>query len=237
MSYKYLKILYSVVSNLLSNLNKDGFLSAREKDYNIKRFNKLNEIQLNPNSKLTRKQKRKIYQLCNTLTSYAAHDFQYAETAPEISRATVLINSAVTLQLFPKVHELLEFDTIKEQPIDIYREEPKDDFNFGFCNLFEPEKCEKSCHRDAICTRKGEDYVCQCKVGYVGNGFKCKYECLVGEATCGKNTECGPRCFCLPGFGQNIEPAKYGGCYDIDECATGKHQCQLGCPCRNFLLS
>ena len=136
------------------------------------------------------------------------------------------------MKLLPKIYELLEFGKIREELVDIYRKEPKDDFIYGFCNLFEPEKCAKSCHRDAICVQKGGDYVCECQEGFTGNGFKCKPSsdpCLNGKAKCGKNTDCkvtkrdGHKCTCLPGYKGWPDDI---GCYDLDECVTGTHQCQ-----------
>ncbi|XP_033728748.1 nidogen-2-like [Pecten maximus] len=60
----------------------------------------------------------------------------------------------------------------------------------------------QSCHKNAVCPQN----VCQCKRGFVGNGFYCEInECMSRNNPCDLNADCyksvgSYNCLCRPGF-------------------------------------
>ena len=232
--------------------NQDGHLSDFEKALNLKGFERIwNE--LNINSKLSNKQRKKAFKMCTTYTNQAVNiavNKRNADTVEEIAFYTVLVNTVVTLQLLPTIYTLLESGPKSLSfPGSMTRKNRRnEDFDYGFCILFAPEKCKQTCDQNAQCILKEGNYACECKEGFMGNGLECKEEenpCLNGNNKCGEHSKCkwddisknisriGYICECLPGYMKRglagglygiSEAYIYSKCYDIDECENGKNQ-------------
>ncbi|XP_063701263.1 protein kinase C-binding protein NELL2-like [Culicoides brevitarsis] len=97
-------------------------------------------------------------------------------------------------------------------------------------NCIEIDECatnEHNCHANADCINTLGSYHCRCKEGYTGDGIDCKPVC---NQTCLNGGVCTAPgvCNCRAGYiGTSCER-------DLDECATGLHQCKNSTTCINM---
>eukprot|EP01087_Luapelamoeba_hula_P014946 TRINITY_DN4436_c0_g1_i1.p1 TRINITY_DN4436_c0_g1~~TRINITY_DN4436_c0_g1_i1.p1 ORF type:complete len:731 (+),score=30.15 TRINITY_DN4436_c0_g1_i1:71-2263(+) len=94
---------------------------------------------------------------------------------------------------------------------------------------------EHSCSIHAVCHNTIGGYTCECKPGFVGDGFKCSdvNECALGTHNCHINARCentqgGFECICQPGYEGDGRM-----CTDIDECRRGLDNCDPNAYCTN----
>lgn len=115
----------------------------------------------------------------------------------------------------------------------------------GECCMFCPgvDYCGRGhdCDPRATCVNLQTKYACQCRSGYAGSGRVCEdvdeclkeggfdgHHCQASSTRCA-NTPGGYRCDCLPGFAR-IDAFS---CAEVDECATGQHDCHRLARCAN----
>uniref|UniRef100_A0A336MBC7 CSON008848 protein n=1 Tax=Culicoides sonorensis TaxID=179676 RepID=A0A336MBC7_CULSO len=97
-------------------------------------------------------------------------------------------------------------------------------------NCIEIDECatdQHNCHENADCLNTQGSYHCRCKEGYTGDGIDCKPVC---NQTCLNGGLCSAPgiCSCRAGYiGTSCER-------DLDECATGLHQCKNSTICINM---
>jgi hypothetical protein len=105
--------------------------------------------------------------------------------------------------------------------------------------IYEWQKCDSF---GAICTNTIGGYVCECKKGFSGDGYKCfdidECNSLNDTLKCSINSECVNKagtyeCKCKDGFKKD----SHGACVDIDECAETNHECQKFSDCINTIGS
>ena len=92
-----------------------------------------------------------------------------------------------------------------------------------------------SCHFNAKCINIDQSFVCECKNGYVGDGFTCVDvdECADGSHNCHALARCvnvvgSFECRCKNGYSGNGTH-----CQDVDECSSGSHNCHVDALCIN----
>jgi len=94
------------------------------------------------------------------------------------------------------------------------------------------------CHAKADCENYDGFRICRCKAGYEGSGIDCAPDCgdalLVEGEECddgnaSDNDGCSFECRCEAG----LTPDGTGRCKDLDECATGAHNCADARYCQN----
>lgn len=115
----------------------------------------------------------------------------------------------------------------------------------GECCMFCPgvDYCARGhdCDQHASCVNLQTKYACQCRPGYAGSGRVCEdvdeclkeggfdgHHCQASSTRCA-NTPGSYRCDCLPGFSR----VDAFSCVEVDECASGQHDCHRLARCVN----
>ena len=88
---------------------------------------------------------------------------------------------------------------------------------------------------NAECKNTIGSFLCECSVGFIGNGVACKDvdECAVENHDCHSNASCsnidgGFNCSCTQGYsGDGIT------CTDVDECSLDTNNCDAYATCKN----
>ena len=96
-----------------------------------------------------------------------------------------------------------------------------------------------TCGLDGECVNYKHMGKCECKKGFVGDGFSCsdQDECTAGTSDCDENAICmntigSHICECPSGFiDENGDGTK---CEDINECVTIKPRCHVKGQCVNY---
>ncbi|KAG7512991.1 mucin isoform X2 [Solea senegalensis] len=92
------------------------------------------------------------------------------------------------------------------------------------------------CHAQAECLKSRENFTCECRMGYQGDGLLCSDidECLSGLHSCHSKATCNNTlgsysCFCTSGYVGNGND-----CQDIDECQKDNGGCHVNALCTNI---
>ncbi|XP_058508285.1 mucin-like protein isoform X2 [Solea solea] len=92
------------------------------------------------------------------------------------------------------------------------------------------------CHAQAECLKSRENFTCECRMGYQGDGLLCSDidECLSGLHSCHSKATCNNilgsySCFCTSGYVGNGN-----NCQDIDECQKDNGGCDVNALCTNI---
>ncbi|KAK5882024.1 hypothetical protein CesoFtcFv8_020658 [Champsocephalus esox] len=107
------------------------------------------------------------------------------------------------------------------------------------CAVATLKDCEAAgskCHAQADCLQVRNNFTCECRMGYQGNGLLCSDidECLSGLRRCHSKARCNNNrgsysCVCINGYvgdGTN--------CQDINECQKDNGGCHAGAICSNM---
>ena len=106
----------------------------------------------------------------------------------------------------------------------------------GSCS--DQDECAERTHRcspHATCENASPWYRCQCRAGFIGDGYVChdNNECLNNNHHCHANANCTNvigsfMCQCNSGYDGNGEE-----CQDVNECEKWTHKCRGNTACRN----